>query len=109
ENFVQSSDENFLSVIIRNLLQNAIRYGDKTKPVLIEAAGLTISIMNFSEKELAGALNSRLSNTRVDSKTSGLGLQIAADLASKINVRLHFQQGTSNSLRAILSWISPTN
>lgn len=108
ENFVQSSDENFLSVIIRNLLQNAIRYGDKTKPVLIEAAGLTISIMNFSEKELAGALNSRLSNTRVDSKTSGLGLQIAADLASKINVRLHFQQGTSNSLRAILSWISPT-
>ena len=107
ENFIQSSDENFLSVIFRNLLQNAIRYGDKTKPVLIEASGVTMSITNFSEKELADALNSRLTSTRVDSKTSGLGLQIAADLASKINVQLHFQQETSNSLRATLGWKSP--
>src|SRR5450432_2302323 len=39
EDFIQLSDENFLSVIFRNLLQNAIRYGDKAKPVSIRFTG----------------------------------------------------------------------
>jgi signal transduction histidine kinase len=107
ENFIQSSDENFLTVIFRNLLQNAIRYGDKTKPVTIDVSEQSMSVTNFSEKEVASALNSRLTDSRVDSKTSGLGLQIAADLASKINVRLYFRQEASNRLQATLSWISP--
>jgi len=107
ENFIQSSDENFLTVIIRNLLQNAVRYGDKTKPVNIDVSGQSIFITNFSEKEIADALNRRLTDSRVDSNISGLGLQIAADLAGKINVHLHFQQEVSNRLQATLSWMSP--
>ena len=107
ENFIQSSDENFLTVIIRNLLQNAVRYGDKTKPVNIDVSGQSIFITNFSEKEVADALNRRLTDSRVDSNISGLGLQIAADLAGKINMHLHFRQEGSNRLQAILSWISP--
>jgi hypothetical protein len=85
----------------------AIRYGDKTKPVTIDVSEQSMSVTNFSEKEVASALNSRLTDSRVDSKTSGLGLQIAADLASKINVRLYFRQEASNRLQATLSWISP--
>ena len=107
DNFIQPSDENFLTVIFRNLLQNAVRYGDKTKPVHIDVSGQSIVITNFSEKEVADSLNRRLTDSRVDSNTSGLGLQIAADLAGKINVHLHFQQEVSNRLQAILSWISP--
>jgi signal transduction histidine kinase len=106
ENFILSTDENFLTVIFRNLLQNAVRYGDKTKSVNIDVSGQSIFITNFSEKGVADALNRRLTDSRVDSNTSGLGLQIAADLAGKINMHLHFRQDVSNRLQATLSWIS---
>jgi len=106
--FIQLSDENFLSVIFRNLLQNAIRYGDKAKPVSIRFTGHSISVINFSDKNAATALNALLAEAYVDSKTSGLGLQIAVDLANKINIKLHFSQEASNSLQANLSWDSPS-
>ena len=51
ENFIQSSDENFLTVIFRNLLQNAIRYGDKTKPGILMYTGQSIAYNEFFRKE----------------------------------------------------------
>ena len=108
ENFVQSSDENFLTVIFRNLLQNAIRYGDKSKPIRIDASDQALSVTNFTNTEAADSLNARLAEASVDSKTSGLGLQIAADLAAKIDVSLRFIQSSANTLQARLSWIPKT-
>ncbi len=106
ENFVQLSDENFLTVIFRNLLQNAIRHGDKKTPVVVDTRGQTLAVTNYSEKSVAGILNTSLHERRVDSKTSGLGLQIAADLAARINTRLFFRQDGTDHLQAILSWES---
>jgi signal transduction histidine kinase len=106
ENFVQLSDENFLTVIVRNLLQNAIRHGDKKTPVVVDTSGLTLAVTNYSEKDMSGILNTGLADRRVDSKTSGLGLQIAADLAARINTRLFFRRDGTNHLQAILSWES---
>ena len=106
ENFVQLSDENFLTVIVRNLLQNAIRHGDKKTPVVVDTKGQSLAVSNYSEKNVAGILNISLDERRVDSKTSGLGLQIAADLAVRINARLFFRQDETDHLQAILSWES---
>jgi signal transduction histidine kinase len=107
ESFVQETDENFLSVIIRNLLQNAVKYSDGNKLITIASGGQKLTITNPSSKAAAEALNRRLDNTKVDSRASGLGLQIAADLATRIHTRLFFREDPGSDLTAVLSWESP--
>ena len=102
--FVKQSDENFLSVIIRNLLQNAVKYNDENKAITISSAGQELIITNSSVKASAETLNERLGNTHVDSKGSGLGLQIAADLAARIHTKLFFREETGATLTAVISW-----
>jgi signal transduction histidine kinase len=106
ESFVESSDENFLIVIFRNLLQNAIRYGGKFQPIVVESISHSIVITNYSEREVAVQLNQRLADSRIDSKKTGLGLQIASDLAKRIGTSLYFQQKDPKQLQVILSWES---
>ncbi len=104
ESFIQDTDENFLSVIIRNLLQNAVKYSDGSKLITISSSAQKLSITNPSSKAAAEALNRKLDNTRVDSGGSGLGLQIAADLAARIHTRLFFREDPGSDLTAVLSW-----
>jgi signal transduction histidine kinase len=104
DSFVQNTDENFLSVIIRNLLQNAVKYSDGDKVIIISSSGQKLTITNPSSKTAAESLNRRLDNTKVDSKGSGLGLQIAADLATRLGTRLFFREETGKDLTAVLSW-----
>jgi hypothetical protein len=47
-----------------------------------------------------------LIHTQVDSKGSGLGLQIAADLADRIHTRLFFRQESAAFLTAVIIWMS---
>jgi signal transduction histidine kinase len=102
--FIQITDENFLSVIIRNLLQNAVKYSDGSKPITITSIGDKLTISNPSSRTDAEWLNRRLDSTKVDSRGSGLGLQIAADLAARINTRLFFREEEGSELTAVLSW-----
>lgn len=104
ESFVQDTDENFLSVIIRNLLQNAVKYCDGSRLITISSGAQKLSITNPSSKAAAEALNRKLDNTRVDSGGSGLGLQIAADLAARIHTRLFFREDPGSDLTAVISW-----
>jgi signal transduction histidine kinase len=104
ETFIKKTDENFLAIILRNLLQNAFRYGDRSKPCSVKANEDELVISNFAAKANADSLNDQISNARVDSNANGLGLQIAADLASRINVKLHFRQAAPDRLEAVLSW-----
>jgi signal transduction histidine kinase len=104
ESFIEHTDENFLSVIIRNLLQNAVKYSDGEKMITVSATGQQLVITNTTSKATAGALNDRLRDTHVDSKASGLGLQIAADLAARIYTRLSFREEAGSTLTAVLSW-----
>ncbi len=104
ESFIQDTDENFLSVIIRNLLQNAVKYSDGNKLITITSGTQKLSITNPSSKAAAEALNRKLDNTQVDSGASGLGLQIAADLAARIHARLFFREDPGSELTAVLSW-----
>jgi signal transduction histidine kinase len=88
---VRESDENFLAVIIRNLLQNAVRHSEGEQGVVVAATRSEITITNPTKTGEARALNQRISQGRVDSGTSGLGLQLASDLAGRIGARLYFR------------------
>jgi signal transduction histidine kinase len=101
---IQNTDENFVSVIIRNLLQNAVKYSDNSCTIDILSKDNSIFITNRSSKWNAKELNAFLNNKQIDSKRSGLGLQIAKDLASSINAQIFFQQNSENEVSAILKW-----
>jgi signal transduction histidine kinase len=104
ENFIQKTDENFVTVIIRNLLQNAIRYSDDNSTISIATNRQKIFISNQASQTNAEKLNALLGSNQVDSKTSGLGLQIAQGLAHSIQARVYFTPRENNLLSAVLSW-----
>jgi signal transduction histidine kinase len=103
DQLIRQTDDNFLSIIIRNLLQNAIKYSDPGSVISISTNGKNICVSNPSSQTDAESLNAVLSNGKVDSKTSGLGLQIAGDLATSIRAKLFFKR-LENMLTAVLSW-----
>ena len=98
----RNTDENFLSVILRNLLQNGVKYGDAGSPIDIFVTPSSIIISNNARTADPAILNDRLNNRQVNSSTSGLGLQIAAQLAASIHARLSFT-GNGHRLTATLS------
>jgi signal transduction histidine kinase len=98
----RASDEHFLSVILRNLLQNAIVHGEGSR-IVIDATGSEITITNDAPATDASVLNQRIGQGRIDSGRSGLGLQLAADLASRIGARFFFR-GREGALTAVLIW-----
>ena len=104
ENFVQNTDENFVTVIIRNLLQNAIKYSDENSSISIVTSGQKIFITNKTSQTKAGFLNTLLNSNQVESKTSGLGLQMSHGLANSIRARLFFINQDEQHLSAVLSW-----
>jgi len=104
ESFIRHTDENFLSVIVRNLLHNAIKYSDGEKTITVSSTGHTLLITNSSSTATAEGLNRRLLNRYIDSRSSGLGLQISADLAARICTRLFFREEPGTALTALLSW-----
>jgi signal transduction histidine kinase len=104
ENFIQKTDENFVTVIIRNLLQNAIRYSDENSTISIATNRQKIFITNQASQTNAASLNALLDSNQVDSKTTGLGLQIALGLAHSILANVYFMPLENNKLSVVLSW-----
>jgi len=104
EHFVQTTDENFVTVIIRNLLQNAIKYSDENSTISIVTNRQKIFIINQASQSRADTLNAMLDSSQVDSKSSGLGLQIAQGLAVSIQAKIFFIPQDNNHLAAVLSW-----
>jgi signal transduction histidine kinase len=99
---IKTTDENFLTVILRNLLQNAVKYTTAKGLITLRADDGCIYICNAPAGARAEELNRRLQSRQVDSKGSGLGLQIAADLAARINARISFRQEGNDMLTAVL-------
>jgi DNA-binding LytR/AlgR family response regulator/signal transduction histidine kinase len=104
EAFSCVTDENFLAVILRNLLQNAAKHSEGNKVITVTANNHDLAISNPTSKVQAAAMNDQLHHRQVDSAGSGLGLQIAADLAARIDARLFFRGEDGVSLTAVLSW-----
>ncbi|MEO6962262.1 MAG: HAMP domain-containing sensor histidine kinase [Puia sp.] len=104
EDFVQNTDENFLSVIIRNLLQNSVKYSDEGSTISITAHEKELMITNEASQASPEDLNRFLKDTRVNSKSSGLGLQIARDLTAAIQAKIYYRQQDNGHLTAVISW-----
>jgi len=106
ETLVRHTDENFLSIIVRNLLQNAVKYGDPSSTISLTADSQHIYIFNQSSKANADDLNAMLLNKQVDSGMSGLGLQIANDLAVSLGARILFDKKSDSTIVAAIRFSS---
>jgi DNA-binding LytR/AlgR family response regulator/signal transduction histidine kinase len=104
EALILVTDENFLAVILRNLLQNAVRHSDGSKIIMIAGGAQELSITNPSSTADIAAMNKRLTHTWIDSGASGLGLQIANDLAARIHARIFFRGEDGVALTAVVTW-----
>ncbi len=104
ETMVRESDENFLSVIIRNLLQNAVRHSEGDRLVVVSGDASELTITNATTKGNATVLDQRIAQGRIESGMSGLGLQLASDLAERIGAKLFFRGEAGVSLTAVLRW-----
>jgi|GEM_PF-45455 len=100
---LRETDENFLSIIVRNLLQNAARYNEGAAPIVIDADPREMTITNSARGVDVDALNARIGKESVDSRSSGLGLQIAADLAARIGAKLYFR-AENGAIVTVLRW-----
>ena len=101
----QNTDENFIAVILRNLIHNAIKQCDNNATITINADANTITIINPSGNKNASELNSMLLQTRVSSKYSGLGLQIVKDLATRLGIKIFYEQRDEQNISAVISWV----
>lgn len=104
--YIQTTDENFIAVIIRNLLQNAIKYCDANTEILITGDKNQLRIINKAVNANADALNNLLNDKQVSSKTSGLGLQIISDLAAQLKVKVFFEKQDDQDLAAVIQFKS---
>jgi signal transduction histidine kinase len=102
--WIQHTDENFLSVIIRNLLQNAVKYGSEGSTLSLSAEGKSILITNQTDSARTEELNRLLQIRQVDSRSNGMGLQIAKDLAVSIGAVIYFIHQDETHLTAVISW-----
>jgi signal transduction histidine kinase len=102
--FIQKTDENFATVVIRNLLQNAIKYSDDGSTVSVSSDPGNLYISNQCSSMKAEKLNGILIDKSVSSESSGLGLQIANDLAVASNMKIHFRQEENNIITSVVSW-----
>jgi signal transduction histidine kinase len=102
--FLQKTDENFITVIMRNLLQNAIRYSDPNSTVEISNEEGKLTISNQSSDIPADKLNELLKNREVNSRSVGLGLQIVQDLATAIGVHIKFHRQEGDRILTTVDW-----
>lgn len=95
------SDANLLTIVLRNLLQNAINHAFSASVVYLRA-GLNsdqqtyIAINNQGEVIPANQIEALLDNSQVKSKSSGYGLLIVKELAQKIGAELKMSSNAEN-------------
>lgn len=104
--FLQTTDEDFLAVIIRNLLQNAIKYSNADTTISITATQNQLCITNTSLGTSADMLNAILQNKQISSKSSGLGLQLISDLATQLGLQVFFEKQNEQQLTAVVRFKS---
>ena len=86
-------------------MQNAVKYGsDGTVITITSKNSDRISINNTMANANLENLNAGFQNTFVNSKSNGLGLQIAKDLASAIGAKILFDLKENDHLETSIVW-----
>ena len=102
QRFLQTTDENFIVVIIRNLLQNAIKYADAATTIFITAKENSLQISNTTSGASVEELSNQFSQKQINSKVSGFGLQIVNDLAEQLHHQIFFEQLSNGRIAAVI-------
>ncbi len=104
ERVTVESDPYFLQVIVRNLLQNAIKAAPPKGSIRISFSENTLSVCNdgpyFSQKDYEAAIASEDSGKSL----SGLGLRLIDELGRKISARIFFADtgGTGTCVHLVI-------
>ncbi len=105
KDFTLESDKSILSLILRNLINNAIKYSGNTSEIEIvsNSATKTITIKDQGfgmTDEMIGYLNAKKLD-KIESKGTGLGLKLCYEFAEAIGANIIFEKndvGTSVKL-----------
>lgn len=100
----KNTDENFISIIFRNLLHNAITQCRQNDTItVVENAGETI-ITNPSASTTAEELNTMMEQNMISSKYSGLGLQIVKDFSDKLGIKIFYRAAGEKQISSVIKW-----
>ena len=105
-NFVSETDKSILSLILRNLLNNAIKYsGNETKIKISSNSELkTISIKDQGfgmTDEMIGYLNTKQLD-KIESRGTGLGLKLCYEFAEAIGAEIVFEKNENCGTKVYL-------
>jgi signal transduction histidine kinase len=100
--FVLNTDKSILSLILRNLLNNAIKYSGNGTQILIATntvtKTITITDQGFGmSDEIIHYLNTKQLN-KIQSKGTGLGLKLCFEFAEAINTNINFTKNITNGV-----------
>lgn len=99
----KNTDENFVSVIFRNLLHNAIAQCGVNDTITIKENAGEILITNPSATS-ADELNAMMLQNIVSSKYTGLGLQIIKDLSVQLGIKVYYRGSDGKQISSVISW-----
>tara|TARA_B100001063_G_scaffold235916_1_gene255074 strand:- start:9088 stop:10224 length:1137 start_codon:yes stop_codon:yes gene_type:complete len=102
DNFNINADLYYLSIAIKNLIDNALKYS-KSYPIIIKAQNKTLSIMNNAERLDKDISHYLQPFTQQDSKKEGfgLGLSIVSKILEKHKLTLEYDYIESNNIFSI--------
>ncbi|MES2794935.1 MAG: HAMP domain-containing sensor histidine kinase [Bacteroidota bacterium] len=97
ENISQETDPYFLQIIIRNLLQNAIKASPENCKILINFKNNELSIENSGELFTQNQYESIISSNQKQETLSGLGLKLVEELSQKIGSKISYEAVGENT------------
>lgn len=110
EEDVVVTDSYFLQTIVRNLFQNAIKASPKNGTIQFNfynnSDQAILTVTNEGKRFSQQDYESVISNTEHAIGGSGLGLQLVAELAAKLNVTIKFKPDAELNTVAEICWVN---
>jgi signal transduction histidine kinase len=91
ENIIQQTDPYFLQIIVRNLLQNAIKASPENGKIFINFENNELSIQNEGELFTQNQYEMAISSNQKQETLSGLGLKLVDELSQKIGSKVWYE------------------